>query len=38
VLQAIQKGGTGSGAMPANLLSSGDAQTVADFVAKNAGG
>lgn len=38
VLQAIERGGAGSGAMPANLLSGDDAQTVADFVAKNAGG
>jgi cytochrome c oxidase subunit 1 len=37
VLQAIERGGTGSGAMPANLLSGADAKTVADFVAQNAG-
>jgi cytochrome c551 len=37
VLDAIAKGGTGSGAMPANLVTGKDAQSVADFVA-NAGG
>ncbi len=38
VLGAIKRGGAGSGAMPANLLSGDDAQTVADFVSKSAGG
>jgi mono/diheme cytochrome c family protein len=38
VMSAIEKGGAGSGQMPKNLLSGADAQTVADFVAKNAGG
>jgi cytochrome c oxidase subunit 1 len=37
VAQAIERGGAGSGGMPANLLTGADAQTVADFVARNAG-
>jgi hypothetical protein len=36
VLQAIESGGTGSGGMPANLISGQDAQTVARFVARSA--
>jgi mono/diheme cytochrome c family protein len=37
VVAAIERGGAGTGAMPANLLSGADAQTVADFVAQSAG-
>ena len=37
VLAAIQNGGGGSGAMPANILTGAEAQQVADFVAANAG-
>lgn len=37
VLAAIQNGGAGSGAMPANLLAGTEAQQVAAFVAANAG-
>lgn len=33
VLDAIEKGGTGTGAMPAGLLSDKDAETVAELVA-----
>ncbi len=38
VLAAIENGGTGVGAMPANLLQGAQAQQVADYVAKVAGG
>jgi cytochrome c553 len=37
VLQAIERGGTGSGRMPAELLSEDDAKTVSAYVAKVAG-
>src|SRR5512144_1548577 len=37
VQAAIQNGGTGSGAMPANLLTGAEAQQVAAFVAASAG-
>jgi mono/diheme cytochrome c family protein len=37
VLAAIENGGAGSGAMPAGLLSGGEAQQVADFVAESSG-
>lgn len=37
VLAAIENGGTGSGAMPAGLLSGAEAQQVAAFVADSAG-
>jgi cytochrome c553 len=37
VLNAIRKGGTGQGRMPANLLTGADAQAVAVYVAKVAG-
>jgi cytochrome c551 len=37
VLAAIENGGTGSGAMPAGLLSGDDATQVADYVASVAG-
>lgn len=38
VLAAIENGGTGSGAMPAGLVSGADADAVAAYVAENAGG
>lgn len=38
VIAAIENGGTGSGAMPANIVSGADAQQVAEFVATSAGG
>lgn len=38
VLAAIANGGSGVGAMPANLLQGAQAQQVADYVAKVAGG
>jgi mono/diheme cytochrome c family protein len=37
VLNAIKKGGTGSGTMPANIVSGKEAQQVADYVAEVAG-
>jgi cytochrome c553 len=37
VLQAIERGGTGTGRMPPELLSKDDAETVAAYVAKVAG-
>ena len=37
VLQAIERGGTGTGRMPPQLLSEADAETVAAYVAKVAG-
>jgi cytochrome c oxidase subunit I len=37
VLSAIEKGGLGSGTMPAGLLQGSEAEEVAEFVAKNAG-
>ncbi|MBK5111252.1 MAG: cytochrome c [Thermoleophilia bacterium] len=37
VASAIEAGGTGSGAMPAGLLSGEDAQDVADYVAASSG-
>lgn len=37
VLAAIKKGGTGSGAMPPNLLRGAEAEQVAEFVASSAG-
>ncbi|HEX2232710.1 MAG TPA: cytochrome c [Thermoleophilaceae bacterium] len=37
VLNAIENGGTGSGRMPANLLSEGDAEAVALYVSRVAG-
>lgn len=37
VLNAIRKGGTGQGRMPAGLLQDGDADAVASYVAKVAG-
>ena len=37
VLNAIRRGGTGDGRMPAGLLQGQDAQHVADYVAKVAG-
>lgn len=35
VLRAIEIGGTGTGAMPAGLLSGTDAERVAEFVARS---
>jgi mono/diheme cytochrome c family protein len=37
VLSAIENGGTGSGRMPAGLLSEGDAEAVALYVSRVAG-
>jgi mono/diheme cytochrome c family protein len=37
VLSAIEKGGTGSGAMPANIVSGKDAEAVSEYVASVAG-
>jgi mono/diheme cytochrome c family protein len=37
VLAAIENGGAGSGAMPANIVTGADAQEVAAFVASSAG-
>jgi cytochrome c oxidase subunit 1 len=37
VLEAIMKGGTGSGAMPQGIVTGADAEAVADFVSKSAG-
>lgn len=36
-LKSIEKGGTGSGQMPADLVSGKDAEAVAEFVAASAG-
>jgi cytochrome c oxidase subunit 1 len=38
VLAAIEKGGLGTGTMPAGLLQGAEAEQVADYVAKSAGG
>lgn len=37
VLDAIKNGGTGSGAMPKDLLTGADAQSVSDYIAASAG-